>query len=179
MKTKKPLSYPLILGILALLFLVNICPVLILQDRVELNNFSLIPAAVAVLVLLNGLGALLFKHVDNYFNFGTPRRGLFTAPKEYTYTEEYEREFRWMMLVYFAAVPFYIPCICFSSDYAETAWTLVPLAGPQLVFMLHGMYETVQHVKTAKAEAEQRERELREQEQREELGVWRSTNKRR
>ncbi len=179
MKYAKPLPYPLILGIIAILLLGNIIPVLVLREQAQLTIYSLPPAVIAAGVLLNGLMAILFKHTANYLSFGTPRK-LFFTDNPRTHTPEYERKFRWMALIYFGAITFYIPILYFAESHPQAiSLSLIPLFLPQVIYIIHGIYESIQDVKTAKAAEEREARERREQEQREELGIWRSTNKRR
>ena len=78
MKHPKPIPYPLIFGIIAILLLGNIIPVLVLREQAQLTIYSLPPAVIAAGVLLNGLMAVLFKHTANYLSFGTPRKLFLT-----------------------------------------------------------------------------------------------------
>ena len=86
--------------------------------------------------------------------------------KDRTLTDGYEKEFRMMLLIYCAAIPFYIPIICFASNWADTLWTLLVFIVPQGIFIAHEIRKTIQDVKIQK----EREKERIEQERREELG---------
>ena len=89
------------LGILLALLLINAVPVLALPDRAALTNFSLFPGIVAVLMIIYGLCALIDKHKGNYFLLSDPHGRSMSYNKSYTYKEEYEREFRLSLLIYF------------------------------------------------------------------------------
>lgn len=119
---KIKLKYPLILGVLLALLLVNAVPVLLLPEKAALTNFSVFPGAVAVLMIIYGLCALIDKHKGNYFQLSAPRGRTLSYNKSYTYKEAYEREFRLSMLIYFGAIPFYIPLIFFTRSYPSATF---------------------------------------------------------
>ena len=100
------------------------------------------------------------------------RDSIFMEDKANTFTDEYEIEFRWMLLVYCATIPFYIPVIFFASGLLQTLWSLLILLVPQIVFTIHTIYKTVQYIKKEKLRQAQLENERIEQERREELGHW-------
>ena len=166
------LKYPVIFGIILVLLLLNAIPVLLFWDRTALANHSLLPIMFMGLNLLHGLTACLRKHKGNYLVFRKAGRLPLSGNRDYTYTETYERKFRWMLAVYFGAIPFYIPVIFFAPDIPQALWMLPVLFVPQMVFMTHGIYETVQDAKEAKRMRERQEREKQEQEAREEMGRW-------
>ena len=174
MKTiKTKLKYPLILGILLALLLINAVPVLALPDRAALTNFSFFPGAVAVLMIIYGLCALIDKHKGNYFLLSDPRGRSMSLNKSYTYKEEYEREFRLSLLIYFGAIPFYIPLIFFARGYpAATFGTFAVMLVPQIFLAIPSIREAIQDSKERKRILAERERERIEQERREELGKW-------
>ena len=170
---KIKLRYPLILGVLLALLLVNAVPVLLLPEKAALTNFSVFPGAVAVLMIIYGLCALIDKHKGNYFLLSNPRGRSLSYNKSYTYKEEYEREFRLSMLIYFGAVPFYIPLIFFARGYpAATFGTFAVMLVPQVFLAIPSIREAIQDSKERKRILAERERERIEQERREELGKW-------
>lgn len=174
MKTvKTKLKYPLILGILLALLLINAVPVLALPDRAALTNFSLFPGIVAVLMIIYGLCALIDKHKGNYFLLSDPHGRSMSYNKSYTYKEEYEREFRLSLLIYFGAIPFYIPLIFFTRGYpAVTFGTFAVMLIPQGLLAIPVIRKAIQDSKERKQILAERERERIEQERREELGKW-------
>ena len=170
---KIKLKYPLILSVLLALLLVNTIPVLLLPDRAALTHFSVFPGAVAVLMVIYGLCALIDKHKGNYFLLSNPRGRSLSYNKSYTYKEPYEREFRLSMLIYFGAVPFYIPLIFFTRSYpAATFGTFAVMLVPQVFLAIPMVREAIQDSKERKRILAERERERIEQERREELGKW-------
>ena len=170
---KIKLKYPLILSVMLALLLVNATPVLLLPEKAALTNFSIFPGAVAVLMIIYGLCALIDKHKGNYFLLSNPRGRTLSYNKSYTYKEEYEREFRLSMLIYFGAVPFYIPLIFFTRSYpAATFGTFAVMLVPQIFLAIPLVREAIQDSKERKQILAERERERIEQERREELGKW-------
>ena len=97
---------------------------------------------------------------------------IFSEDKEYTFTEEYERKFRWMLLVYFAAIPFYLPIICFATTWQQILWSLLVAFVPQGIFIGCGIAGTIGEAKKERLRQAQLEKERIEQERREELGRW-------
>lgn len=171
MKTK--LKYPLILGILLALLLINAVPVLALPDRAALTNFSIFPGIVAVLMIIYGLCALIDKHKGNYFLLSDSRGRSLSYNKSYTYKEEYEREFRLSLLIYFGAIPFYIPLIFFARGYPRaTLGTFAVMLVPQMLLLIPTIREAIRDSKERRRILAERERERIEQERREELGKW-------
>ena len=170
---KIKLRYPLILGVLLALLLVNAVPVLLLPEKAALTNFSVFPGAIAILMIIYGLCAPIDKHKGNYFQLSDPRGRSLSYNKSYTYKEEYEREFRLSMLIYFGAVPFYIPLIFFTRSYpAATFGTFAVMLVPQVFLAIPMVREAIQDSKERKRILAERERERIEQERREELGKW-------
>lgn len=169
---KSMLKYSLIFCITLALLLVNIIPVLVFWGSATISVYSLPPMAVMALVVINGVLSCVFKHKGNFLMIRKYRSAIFSADKDYTFTDEYEKEFRWMLLIYCAAIPFYIPIIFFASSWSQTLWTLLVFFIPQVIFIAHGIYQTVQDVKEEKRRQAQLEKERKEQERREELGYW-------
>ena len=170
---KIKLKYPLILGILLALVLINAVPVLALPDRAALTNFSIFPGIVAVLMIIYGLCALIDKHKGNYFLLSDPHGRSMSYNKSYTYKEEYEREFRLSLLIYFGAIPFYIPLVFFTRSYpAVTFGTFGVMLIPQGLLAIPFIRKAIQASKERKQILAERERERIEQERREELGKW-------
>jgi hypothetical protein len=153
--------------------LINAVPVLALPDRAALTNFSIFPGIVAVLMIIYGLCALIDKHKGNYFLLSDPHGRSMSYNKSYTYKEEYEREFRLSLLIYFGAIPFYIPLIFFTRGYpAVTFGTFAVMLVPQVFLVIPTIREAIQDSKERKRILAERERERIEQERREELGKW-------
>ena len=170
---KIKLKYPLILGILLALVLVNAVPVLVLPDKAALTRYSYPPGILLIFVTIYGLCALIDKHKGNHFLLESPRERSFSYNKSYTYTDKYEREFRLSLLIYFGAIPFYIPLIFFARSFPLSAGlSLAVLLIPQLALAIPGIRESIQHAKERKQILAERERERIEQERREELGKW-------
>ena len=159
------LSYGTILATTASLLLLNIIFVLIFRKNISISTYSLPPIALGVLVLINGVLACILKHKGNFLVI-RKHRGMLFYLKDRTLTDSYEKEFRMMLLIYCAAIPFYIPIICFASNWADTLWTLLVFIVPQGIFIAHEIRKTIQDVKIQK----EREKERIEQERREELG---------
>ncbi len=171
-KMKHRLKYSHIFCITIVLLIINLIPFLAFRENFVISVYTLPPICVMSLVIINGVLSCIFKHKGNFLMIRKYRSAIFSADKDYTFTEKYEKEFRWILLIYCAAIPFYLPVIFFASSWPQTFWTLLVLYIPQAIFVAHGIYETVQHMKKERLRQEQLEKERVEQERREELGYW-------
>lgn len=175
MKRKKYLLY-YVIAFAALLFL-NILSVLIFRQHAQITKYSIPAIALMVFAILYGLAACIFKRTGNllrynyrflkYFIFK-----FFEPEKEYTFTVDYEERFNKMLAIYFLVIPFYIPCIFFSSTAATMPIAVIVFLVPQIIFVAWDIYDRIQYVKYKKQEARRLEEELKEQQRREEMGYW-------
>ncbi len=162
---------PTIAILLLILTLLNIIPLFIFKDFVAFSGYSWIPLVLMLVVIFNGILALICKHKGNFFvirRYNNP----FSNDKDYTFTPEYEKKFTVSLAIYFAAVPFYIPVIFFIKNWPQAILALLLFALPQIIFVIQGMIETVKDVKADKIKKYQQKQELREQQRREEMGQW-------
>lgn len=176
---KKAPSYLAVALIIGVLLAGNLLALFLFREQAKFTAPSLIPTVTAALVTVSGLLAIPLRHKENFLVFRYRRSKLFwiffsafAEDDPRTYTEEYERTFRRMLLVFFLPVPFYIPVIFFASGVPQMLLTLALLFAPQFVFIAWGIRDTLQDVKEAKEEDARLEAERREQERREELGHW-------
>ncbi len=96
---------------------------------------------------------------------------LFSEDEDYTFTEKYEKEFFWQFCVYWFAIPFYIPCVFFTSALWMTAiGTICVFFAPQLVYFIYDISNDIKNAKEYRIKEQKRAQELKEQELREELG---------
>ncbi len=157
--------------LLFILSLLNIIPLFIFKDDIAISQYSIPPLMLMLIVIINGVLALIFKHKGNFFiirKYNNP----FTNDKDYTFTPEYDKMFILSFAIYFAPIPFYLPLIFFTRNWAQTLFSLLLLALPQIIFIIQGMIETAKDVKADKIKKQQQEQKLREQQIREELGHW-------
>jgi len=148
--------------------LFNIGLVVLFREKAAVTGYSVPAIILMAAIVYNGFAAIALRHKGNFLvlrhhGFFRP----FGADREYTYSEEYEKKFSWMLPVYFSAVPFYLPCIFFVKTQAGFLWALLVLCVPQLVFWIHSI---MNERKDAKEKQQKRETELREQQLREESG---------
>ncbi len=169
---KYKLKYSHIFHITLALLIINLIPVLCFRKSVVLSQYTLPPIAVMSLMIINGILSCIFKHKGNFLIIRKYHGFIFSSDKDYTFTEEYEKNFRWMLLVYCAVIPFYLPIAFFASSWLQTLWTLLVLLVPQAIFVIHSIYETIQDVKKEKLRQKQLQKERIEQGRREELGHW-------
>ncbi len=167
---KKTLKYSHIFCIVLAILIANVIPVIIFRDKIKIEAFSIWSILVAIGHIWTGIIACALKHKGNYFELRISSYSFFTSDKNYTYTPEYEREFRASMLVFFAVIPFYIPVICFTSGYSQLGWTFLVFFVPQLIFVVNGMLQTLGDVKKEKLRQAQLEKQRLDQEKSEELG---------
>ena len=106
--------------ILVALILIGVSPVLIYANRVQISKYSIPAIALCSFHLLYGFAAWFFRYKGNYLrlNIFFIRHWifyLFESNKDYTCTEEYRQKFNRMLILYFAVMPLYIPCIFLTS----------------------------------------------------------------
>ena len=166
------LKYPVIICFTLIVFIINIISVFVFGEIVKISVYSVAPTVVMALAVINGVFACVFKHKGNFLMIRKYHSNVFSADKNYTFTDEYEKNFRWMLFVYLVAIPFYIPIIFFASSWRETLWTLAVFFFPQATYIAHGVYQTIQDVKESNRKQAQLKKERTEQERREELGHW-------
>ena len=153
--------------------LINVVPLLIFKDKAALSNYWYYQAILMILVSIKGVLAFFLRHKGNCL--GDYRRPVtarfFSEDKDYTFTEEYEKEFFWQFCIYWFAIPFYIPCIFFvSGPWGSILWTMCVFFGPLLVYIIYGISCTLKDVKEYRTIQKNRDQELKEQERREEMG---------
>ena len=152
--------------------LINLLILYFFREKAVFSGYSFPAVAVMFLVTINGVVSFFLRHKGNFLPFGAPRGGVFLEDRGDTFGEEYKNEFYWMFLVYCMAIPFYIPCIFFASEWKHTLWTLCVLFVPQIAFIIHGISKTMRDVKEYKVLKQKQEQELKEQQRREELGFF-------
>ena len=173
---KKPIPYYVTL--LATLFslLLNMIPVVLLWEQAGVTVFSSLPLLCMAYAVFIGLGACARKSTNSLFWFGERRHSFLFSEKEYTLSKNHDREFRWMLLVYFLPVPCYLPIILLANSAADMLWALLVLFAPQIVYMIIDgkalVKEVKKDVREQKEKKAKQERERLEQERREELGRW-------
>ncbi len=157
--------------LLLAIVLLNAALCLVFRDTATVTAYSFPAAAVMLLVTLNGISACICKHKGNFFvlsRYNNP----FVSDRAYTFTPEYEREFSLSFFIYFAAIPFYLPLIFFTTTWPQTLWVLLVLAVPQIIFAVQGAIETIKNAKADRQKKQQLHQELLAQKQREEMGRW-------
>ena len=169
---KYKLKYSHIFYITLAILIINLIPVIYFRKSFVLSQYALPPIIVMSLVIVNGILSCVFKHKGNFLIIRKHHSFIFSSDKDYTFAEEYERNFRRMLLVYCTAIPFYLPVAFFASNWSQTLWTLLVLLVPQAIFIIHNIYETIHDVKKEKILQERLRKEKIEQERREELGHW-------
>ena len=160
--------------IFAISLLINVIPLLIFRDKAAVSINSLLPILTIICMSFNGVRAFLYRHIGNYLELDRHRLWTyiyFSEEKDYTYTEEYEREFFWQFCLYWFAVPFYIPCIYFvSGPLGSLLWTACVTFTPQLVYFIYDIANAIKAEKEYQIRKKKQEQELKEQMLREELG---------
>ncbi len=170
---KSILKYRVIIPIIVILLIVNIVPLFIFPEQANITKYSYYSIFIMTVIVLNGIRACVGKHNDNYFIIRKRTFDfLFSSEEAYTHTDEYEKEFRWMLLVYFAAIPFYIPVIFFAKNLSHLLWSVLIFALPQTIYFASSVFDLSKDIKKAKKRRYERQKEREEQEKREELGRW-------
>ncbi len=175
MKRKKHILYYTIA--FAALLLLNILSVVIFKQHAQITKYSIPVIALMVFAILYGLAACIFKRTGNFLRYDYRFLkyfifNFFEPEKEFTFTVDYEDRFNKMLAIYFIVIPFYIPCIFFSSTAATMPIAVIVFLVPQIIFVAWDIFDRTQYVKYKKQEAKRLEEELKEQQRREEMGRW-------
>lgn len=157
-------------GLFTLSILINTAPLLIFKNSIVFSTQSVVSVIIMTLVSINGVASYFLRHKGNFLSFGKPRGNALSDDKDYTFTKEYNKEFFWQFTVYCIAIPFYIPCIFFVSEWEHLLWTLCILIIPQLIYVVYGILNTFKDVKEYRLEQQKQEKELQEQLKNEEMG---------
>lgn len=160
--------------VFAVSVLINIIPLLIFKDKAAVSHYAWFTIIIMLGISINGVVSFFVRHKVNYLSAASHRRFILTISldeQDYTYTEEYEKEFFWQFCVYWFAVPFYIPCIFFTSGRWESIlWPAFVMLAPQLVYFTYDISKAIKDEKEYKVRKQKQEQELKEQKLREELG---------
>ena len=153
---------------------INIIPLFVFKDKVTFSVLSIYPVAFMIAMSAYGIWCYFFRHKKNYLSFGSTREHeiMFGPDREVTFTKEYIRKFYWQFIVYWVAIPFYIPCIFFSTEVIHLLWILGVLFVPQVVYLADIIVGLPNHLKQNRDYREKRKQELEEQKKREELGYF-------
>lgn len=158
------------IGILLTSVLVNTLPLFIFKDSIVLSKQSSVSFVVMLLVSANGTASYFLRHKGNFLSFGKPRGSALSEDKAYTFTDEYQKAFFLQFSVYWFAIPFYLPCIFFVSEWVHLLWTLCVIFVPQVIFIAFGVFTTIKEAKDYRLLQRNQDQELREQQKREEMG---------
>ncbi len=175
MKRKRYILYYAIA--FSVLLLLNILSVVIFRKHAEITKYSIPAIALMVFAILYGLAACIFKRTGNFLRYDYRFLkyfifNFFEPEKEFTFTVDYEDRFNKMLAIYYIVIPFYIPCIFFSSTAATMPIAVIVFLVPQIIFVAWDIFDRVQYVKYKKQEARRLEEELKQQQRREEMGRW-------
>ena len=173
---KKPIPYYVTLLAVLISLLLNMIPVFLLWEQARISIFSSLPLLCMAIAVSIGLGACATKDKNSFFWIDKRYHSFFLSEKRYTLSKNYDREFRWMLPVYFLPVPCYLPIILLANSALDMLWALLVLFAPQIVYMIIDFKalakEIKKDVREQKEKEAKQERERLEQERREELGRW-------
>lgn len=161
--------------ILVALILIGVSPVLIYANRVQISKYSIPAIALCSFHLLYGFAAWFFRYKGNYLrlNIFFIRHWffyLFESKKDHTLTNEYRKTFYRMLVIYFAVLPLYIPCVFLTSSAAAMILPVLVFLIPQTWFVSLEVRDFSNRLKQKKEKQLQEEREKQEQERCEEMG---------
>ena len=86
--------------------------------------------------------------------------------------EDDERAFFWQAIVFWVAIPFYLPCIFFVTKPIHMWWTILVSIAPQIIYILYFLIVILIDVKKNIRIKQKHEQELKEQQKREEMGCF-------
>lgn len=174
MKSKKQLCYVLLF---VAVFSLNVLSLFLFSKHIQITKYSIPAICLLAFHLLYGLVAYLFRHKGNFLRLKITfirhfKFYFFEPDKEYTFTKEYQQHFNRMLAIYCFVLPFYIPCICFTTTAVAMPFALLIFLFPQIIFILKEIRGFANDIDDAKQKRQQLEQELKEQERREEMGRW-------
>ena len=152
--------------------IINIIPLFVFKEKVAFSNVSYYPLIVMVVLSAHGLLCYFCRHSGNYLLYVRTRWGMFGSDQDYTFEKEYSREFYWQFIVYCFAMPFYIPCVFFSTKFVHLLWTMCVFVALPLVYFINDMVKYFKDIKEKRKKSLKREQELKKQKEREELGYF-------
>ena len=175
MKRKRYILYYVIA--FSVLLSLNILSVVIFRKHAAITKYSIPAIVLMVFAILYGFAACILKRTGNFlrYNYHFLKYFIFYCfreEKEITFTVDYEERFYKMLAIYFIVIPFYIPCIFFSSTAATMPIAVIVFLVPQIIFVAWEILDKARDVKYRKQEAMRVEQELQEQQRREEMGRW-------
>ena len=151
---------------------INIIPLFVFKDKVGFSNASYYPLIVMVALSAHGLLCYFCRHKGNYLLYVRSPWGAFGSDQEYTFEKEYNQEFYWQFIVYCFVIPFYIPCIFFSTELVHLLWTMCVFIVLPIIYFTNDMVKDLRERKKTRREKQKREQELEDQRKREELGYF-------
>ena len=149
--------------------LINIIPLFVFKEKAAFNDYSLYPLIIMIGMSLNGL-----VDCSKLFRIGFGRQTHFFPSVSRLFgessEEENERAFFWQSIVFWVAIPFYIPCIFFCTKYEHLGWTILVFIAPQIIYISYFLIVILIDAKKDKRIKQKYEQELKEQQKREEMG---------
>ena len=154
--------------------LINIIPVFIFRDKAHFSHISIYAVEAMFVVSTGGIWCYFVRHKENYLSFSTIRKYsiIYGPDREITFTKEFKRRFYWQFVVYWSAIPFYIPCIFFSTKLIHSLWTVGVVFAPQIIYFTYYTVKLKEEFRKRREARLKLKQELEEQKKREELGYY-------
>ena len=156
----------------------NIIPLFVFKEKAAFNNHSYLPLIIMIIMSIVGVYEYSDRSGDSpiitKYHFIPGMSRLFGESSE----EEDERAFFWQFTVYYAAIPFYIPCIFFCTNIQSKLWTLLVSIAPLIIYISYFLIVILIDAKKDKRIKQKHKQELKEQERCEELGYTDFKNRR-
>ncbi len=150
--------------------LINIIPLFVFKEKAAFKDYSLYS-----LLLMIGMSIMgVYEYADQSgdspiitkYHYIPGMSRLFGKSSE----EEDEQAFFWQFTVYYATIPFYIPCIFFCTKLENLGWPFLVFIAPQIIYISYFIIVILIDVKKDKRIKQKHEQELKEQQKREEMG---------
>ena len=167
------------LGCILISVLINVIILFIFKDKfihrehVIASWASFVSLLLMIAMVIIGILSYFYRRKDNFLSLATPRKNIMIIEKNCTYTEEQRRDFFWKFILFWFIIPFYIPCIIFSTKDYHCLWALALVAIPQIVYFNSEI--TIPVIKKERDRRKTRlkeEAELSEQQKRESEGKF-------
>lgn len=170
---KLKLKYSHVIYTVAATLIISLILTVIFWRPFEYSGFSLISIALALIMIINAILAIVYKHKGNFFLRKMYLSSILSKDRDYTFTDEYENKFRLTLLVHCGVIPFYLPVILVTQGWTQSALALSICLIPEAFFLIYQIGQTFSDAKKEMHRQQQQDKERIEQEKREELGRFR------
>ncbi len=157
----------------AISLIISIIPIVVFKSSVKLSIYSIFTAAILICVSVHGVICYYCRNKGNYLRRSIGHLYFMNTKNEANFTEEYRKSFFREFLIYWIAVPFYIPCILLCHSPILLSLPTAIFLTVRLIYAVTDITRTVKNANEYRINSENERKELSEQQKREEMGKFR------